>query len=311
MAAQKLSWQPDMRNVRGRLLEKEPMSRHTSWRLGGPADWYFVPADLKDLQQFIGELPGDMPIYWIGLGSNLLVRDAGIRGVVIGTHKGLAAIQQVDGQLVRAEAGVASAQVARFCGRQHMMGAEFLAGIPGSFGGALAMNAGAFGGETWDIVDSVEVIDRKGTVVTRKADEFSPAYRHIDIEASNWFVAATIRLRSGDSSQSKSEILSLLKRRGDSQPVQSANAGSVFRNPPGDHAARRRDQQAARAARGVEHARRVVRRVTRRCAALRRHEAALEQRGAQALGRVVGARGPSTATVRAPPELAVRAHDSH
>ena len=238
MAAQKLSWQPDMRNVRGRLLENEPMSRHTSWRLGGPADWYFVPADLKDLQQFIGELPGDMPIYWIGLGSNLLVRDAGIRGVVIGTHKGLAAIQQVDGQLVRAEAGVASAQVARFCGRQHMMGAEFLAGIPGSFGGALAMNAGAFGGETWDIVDSVEVIDRKGTVVTRKADEFSPAYRHIDIEASNWFVAATIRLRSGDSSQSKSEILSLLKRRGDSQPVQSANAGSVFRNPPGDHAAR-------------------------------------------------------------------------
>ena len=136
MAAEQLHWQPDMGGIRGVLRSKEPMSEHTSWRLGGPADWYFVPADREDLVHFVAALPESTPIHWVGLGSNLLVRDGGVRGVVVGTHKGLSDMRLLNAGRVYAEAGVASAQVARFCGRNQLAGAEFLAGIPGSLGGA-------------------------------------------------------------------------------------------------------------------------------------------------------------------------------
>jgi UDP-N-acetylmuramate dehydrogenase len=224
--------------MRGQLKRNEPMSRHTSWRVGGPADRYYLPADLQDLSRFLGELPADEPVYFVGLGSNLLVRDGGVRGTVVATSGTLTGLERIEPDLVRAEVGVASAKAARFCARHDLVGGEFLAGIPGTIGGALAMNAGAFGGETWDIVAAVETIDAHGQIRTRPPTDFTIAYRSVRGPAGEWFVAAHFCLQAGDGSKAKAEIKRLLAQRGSSQPTQTANAGSVFKNPPGDHAAR-------------------------------------------------------------------------
>lgn len=224
--------------LRGQLKRDEPMSRHTSWRVGGPADRYYQPADLEDLVHFLAGLPADEPVFWLGLGSNLLVRDGGLRGTVVATSGALDHLGLIDDTIVRAEAGVPSAKVARFCAQQDLVGGEFLAGIPGTVGGALAMNAGAFGGETWRIVAAVETIDRQGQIRTRPPGDFAIAYRSVRGPEGEWFVAAHFRLEVGDGSHAKAEIKRLLAQRGDSQPTQTANAGSVFKNPPGDHAAR-------------------------------------------------------------------------
>jgi UDP-N-acetylmuramate dehydrogenase len=223
---------------RGELLENEPMARHTTWRVGGPAARYYQPAGIDDLAQFLARLPADEPVFWIGLGSNLLVRDGGIRGTVIATAGLLGGIEQVDGQTVRVEAGVPCAKVARFCARLGLTGAEFLAGIPGTLGGALAMNAGAFGGETWRLVRTVETLDRSGGRHARTASEYRIGYREVAGPAGEWFVAATLQLQRGDAEAAAAQIRTLLDKRAATQPTQQPNAGSVFRNPPGDHAAR-------------------------------------------------------------------------
>ena len=225
--------------LRGNLLLDEPMSKHTSWRIGGPADRYYQPADINDLAQFLSQLPETEPLFWLGLGSNLLVRDAGIRGTVIATSGVVNGLSQVNENTVRAEAGVACAKVARFCARAGLSGAEFLAGIPGTMGGALAMNAGAFGGETWDVVSAVETVDRHGRLHRRTPAEFEIAYRHVSGPQGEWFMAAELQLDVGGEPEALlAEIKSLLSKRGDSQPTQLPNAGSVFRNPEGDYAAR-------------------------------------------------------------------------
>lgn len=229
---------PQMTNLRGNLLLDEPMSRHTSWRVGGPADRYYQPADIDDLAQFLQQLPDGEPVFWLGLGSNLLVRDGGIRGTVIATSGVVNGLEQINEFLVRAEAGVACAKVARFSARAGLTGAEFLAGIPGTMGGALAMNAGAFGGETWDIVTSVETLDHKGQRHKRTPDEYTVSYRHVSGPANEWFVAAELQLEKGDVEAGQARIKELLARRGDTQPTQQPNAGSVFRNPDNDFAAR-------------------------------------------------------------------------
>lgn len=226
------------RRLRGRLLTDEPMARHTSWRAGGPADRFYIPADLEDLAAFLRDLPSNEPLYWIGLGSNLLVRDGGVRGTVIAVGGALNELRKVDDHTVRAEAGVASAKVARFSVGQGLTGAEFLAGIPGTIGGALAMNAGAFGGEFWTLVQAVEVLDRRGTHRTRPASDYTVAYRSVRGPADEWFVAAHLTLTPGEGPKGKTLIKTLLARRGATQPTQLPNAGSVFKNPPGDHAAR-------------------------------------------------------------------------
>ncbi len=238
MTARRADEFPDMSGVRGELRADEPMAGHTSWRAGGRAEWYFVPADADDLGVFLSRLPASMPVLFIGLGSNLLVRDGGVRGVVVATHKALSAMRLDADGLLYVEAGVASAQVARFAARHDLVGGEFLAGIPGCMGGALAMNAGAFGGETWRVVYSADLVDRTGTRRTLPAAAFETGYRHVVLPGDAWFVAARLRLAAGDGAAGKREIAELLRRRADSQPVQSANAGSVFTNPPGDHAAR-------------------------------------------------------------------------
>jgi len=224
--------------LRGRLLVNEPMARHTSWRVGGPADRVYVPADIDDLAAFLRTLSPEEPIHWVGLGSNLLVRDRGVRGTVILTSGALSGLALLDETRVRAEAGVPSAKVARFCATHGLGGAEFLAGIPGTVGGALAMNAGAFGGEFWNLVEAVETLDRRGERRTRQASEYAVGYRSVKSPAAEWFVAAHLKLVRGEHAQARALIKSLLARRGATQPTQMPNAGSVFKNPPGDHAAR-------------------------------------------------------------------------
>lgn len=224
--------------LRGRLRHHASLARHTSWRVGGPAEHSYQPADLEDLAAYLRSLPPDEPVLWLGLGSNLLVRDGGVRGSVIFTHGVLDGMQREGEYGVRVEAGVPCAKVARFCAGEHLSGAEFLVGIPGTMGGALAMNAGAFGGETWQRVTAVETIDRSGRISRRTPDEYRIGYRSVQGPAGEWFVAAHLGLEPGDADESNARIKALLQRRAQTQPTGQASCGSVFRNPPGDHAGR-------------------------------------------------------------------------
>jgi UDP-N-acetylmuramate dehydrogenase len=229
----------EFHGLHGELRRDEPMGRHVSWRAGGKADRFYVPEDIEDLATFLRQLPDAEPVLFVGLGSNLLVRDGGWRGTVIMTHAA-ARRPRMDAGLIYAEAGVASPKVARFAAMHDLEGAEFLAGVPGSVGGALAMNAGCYGGETWDIVERVATIDREGNLVERGKEEFEIGYRHCAPKPARdeWFAAAWFRLEPGDGETSRSVIKELLGRRIATQPLSLPNAGSVFRNPPRDHAAR-------------------------------------------------------------------------
>lgn len=224
--------------LRGKLRRDEPMARHVSWRVGGPARVFYEPADIDDLVVFLRQLSPDEPLFWLGLGSNLLVRDGGIQGTVIATSGALMDLAQVDALAVRAGAGVACNKVARFCAGMNLVGGEFLAGIPGTVGGALAMNAGAFGGETWPLVRRVETIDRHGMRRWREPGDFHVAYREVRGPAGEWFSAVELQLQSGDGAASLARVKELLERRNLTQPIGLPSCGSVFRNPPGDHAAR-------------------------------------------------------------------------
>jgi UDP-N-acetylmuramate dehydrogenase len=225
--------------LRGELRRNELMSRHVSWRAGGQADRFYVPADLPDLSEFLKQEKEKNEILFIGLGSNLLVRDGGFRGTVVSLHAARLHPEMQDA-MVYALAGVAAPKVARFAALHQLAGAEFLAGIPGTVGGALAMNAGCYGGETWKIVERVETIDRRGQIFSRKKDEYEIGYRHClhKERKEEWFVAAYFRLSAGDGEASRARIKEFLAKRIATQPLQLPNAGSVFRNPPGDHAAR-------------------------------------------------------------------------
>jgi len=219
------------------VLTDECMSAHTSWRVGGPADRFCKPRTVAALTQFLSTLPPDMPVYWIGLGSNLLVRDGGIRGAVICTVDLERIIERVDAQRIRVSAGVPCTTFARHSVRLKLGPAAFFAGIPGTLGGALAMNAGAFGGETWNNVERVETIDRHGGLHERSRDEYSIGYRSVSGPAPEWFVAATFRL-TPDEQADMSDISLMVKQRGESQPIGKPSCGSVFQNPPGDFAGR-------------------------------------------------------------------------
>ena len=221
----------------GTLLKNEPMRRYTSWRVGGVADQLYTPSSLPDLQEFLKHLPHGEPVHFVGLGSNLLVRDGGIRGTVVLMHDALTEIR-FEGKTVYAEAGVTSAKLAKLAARQHLHGAEFLAGVPGTVGGALAMNGGCHGGETWDIVQKALTIDRHGVLHERNQVEVEVGYRHVALPGEEWFVAAWFQLQVGDASVAEEKIKALLAKRLATQPLNLPNAGSVFRNPDGDHAAR-------------------------------------------------------------------------
>ncbi len=230
----------------GELRIAESMRRHTSWRAGGVAERAYFPTGLEDLAAFLRTLDTHEPVHFVGLGSNLLVRDGGIEGTVVFTHGALRAVHveaHADGTtLLYAEAGVASPKVARFACTHGLRGAEFLAGIPGTLGGALAMNAGCYGSETWDVVENVVTLSRDGVLRTRAPGEYEVGYRHVALREpglrEEYFVAARLRLLPGDGEEGRRLIKELLQKRIASQPLDQPNAGSVFRNPPDDHAAR-------------------------------------------------------------------------
>ncbi len=224
--------------LKGRLLTDEKLAKYTSWRVGGTADRFYIPHDKADLIAFIKSLPETEPVFWMGLGSNLLVRDGGIRGTVVNTKGRLKEIKWLEGDSLYVEAGVPCALVARFCGEQGLVGAEFLAGIPGTMGGALKMNAGAFGGETWQIVKQVETIDAKGELRQRLPQEFQVSYRSVKGLGNEWFLAVNLVLSTGDAQTSQLKIKDLLDKRNKSQPTNQPSCGSVFKNPDGDYAAR-------------------------------------------------------------------------
>ena len=223
--------------VQGELRYSEPMSRHASWRAGGPAEVFFVPASVEDLATFLADLDADTPIFWHGVGSNLLVRDGGISGVVVSATKMLRDFERLDRYLVRAGAGLPCTQLARQCLRWELGPSEFFAGIPGSVGGALAMNAGAHGGETWERVESVRTIDRSGEIHERAPAEYTVSYRSVKGPANEWFLGATFRFEQ-DVTPSLETLNKMLERRKKTQPLGLPSCGSVFRNPPGDHSAR-------------------------------------------------------------------------
>jgi UDP-N-acetylmuramate dehydrogenase len=221
-----------------RVRRREPLSRHTSWHVGGPAEVFFNPRDRADLGAFLRGLPAVVPVYWIGLGSNLLVRDGGIPGVVISMHGTLDALELLSETTVRAGAGVACARIARQCIKWGLGPAEFFAGIPGTLGGALAMNAGAFGGETWRHVVEVETIDRRGVERVRQPSEYRVGYREVTAPApGEWYLSATLAFEHRAGAHAD-EVQKLLARRKETQPIGEWSCGSVFTNPPGDHAAR-------------------------------------------------------------------------
>lgn len=228
-------------DLRGTLMQGESMRKHVSWRAGGSVERMYQPADLADLQRFLRSLPLDEPVLPVGLGSNLLVRDGGLRGTVLLMHAALRELKLEADDSIYAQAGVPGAKLARFAANHNLRGGEFFAGIPGTVGGMLAMNAGCYGGETWGLVERVQVMTRSGEIVVRTPQEYEVAYRHVAkraAEGEEFFVGAWFRLPAGDGEQSRNEIKELLAKRIASQPLQQPNAGSVFRNPPGDHAAR-------------------------------------------------------------------------
>jgi len=239
--------------LRGHFLYNEPMKKHVSWRAGGAAQRVYVPADLDDLAWLVRSVPAHEAIHMVGLGSNLLVRDGGVAGVVILLHgvlkklaiesrtQGLpAAPSGRDTALIYAQAGVASPKLARFAANNNLVGGEFWAGIPGTVGGAIAMNAGCYGGETWDKLAQVLTLDRQGQLNERPPGDYVIGYRHVALKQAHeeWFVGGWFRLERGDGAASRDTIKTLLKTRIAAQPLNLPNAGSVFRNPPGDHAAR-------------------------------------------------------------------------
>ncbi|MGA7593931.1 MAG: UDP-N-acetylmuramate dehydrogenase [Gallionella sp.] len=234
--------------MRGKLLRDVPMRKYTSWRTGGAAERMYQPADLDDLLLFLRGLPADEPLYPVGLGSNLLVRDGGLGGTVLLLHGTLSGLHlELDGS-VYAEAGVPGAKLARFAAQHDLQDAEFFAGIPGTLGGMLAMNAGCYGCETWERVLRVQTVDRHGVVHIRTTADYEIGYRHVALsktgdtssaaESPEFFVAAWLQFRKGDGDAARQGIKALLSKRIATQPLNLPNAGSVFRNPFGDHAAR-------------------------------------------------------------------------
>lgn len=214
------------------------LADYVSWKTSGFAKTFYQVSTLGNLQQFLAQVPNTENILWIGLGSNLLIRDGGFDGTVIFTQKGLRELTQISDTTIYAQAGVACPTLARFAAKHNLQTGEWFAGIPGTVGGALQMNAGAFSGETWEHVVSVETINRRGEIQQRQPDDFKVSYRHVEGPKDEWFVGATFAFESGDKKTSLEKIKALLDKRAATQPTGEPTCGSVFRNPPNDYAAR-------------------------------------------------------------------------
>lgn len=228
----------DIQILRGTLEKNVSLARFTSWKVGGTADVLYRPTDVMDLSNYLMSLDQDIPVTWLGRGTNVLIRDGGIRGVVILLHGCIDLLEYLGGIMIRAEVGASCAKLARFSADNDLVGAEFLAGIPGTVGGALAMNSGAYGGEIWEFVTQLTTIDRRGRFHVHSPQDFQVGYRSVSGHEGKWFVAANFTFANGDGGHSHSTIRELLSKRNASQPVGSRSCGSVFRNPEHGYAAR-------------------------------------------------------------------------
>lgn len=229
-------------HLNNELYFNEKLSSYTSWGIGGVAKQYYRPLNNTDLSHFLQSLPADEPLFWLGLGSNVLIRDGGFAGTVIHTAKMALPIEIVQqdpnsGLLIYVPAGISCAKIARFAAKQGVVGAEFFAGIPGTMGGALAMNAGAWASETWQHVVNVTVINRQGQISIRSPAEYKIGYRTVVAPAEEWFIGAQLKFLPGDQQQASLRIKELLQRRNATQPIGLPSCGSVFRNPEGKYAA--------------------------------------------------------------------------
>lgn len=225
-------------NFKGSLLVNEMLSMHTSYKIGGPADFYATPKDVEDVRAILDFCHSEM-IDWfvIGKGSNLLVSDAGFRGVIIDISEAFNHISS-KGTLVTVGAGVLLWDLLRYCTEFGLSGLEQLAGIPGNIGGALRLNAGAYGEEIFNTIQSVKFLDDTGTVETRLRDEITPGYRHTDLPKDIIFMETEMRLKDGNPTEIQAIQNNILKKRRDRQPLTLPSAGSVFKRPEGDYAGR-------------------------------------------------------------------------
>ncbi len=217
--------------VRGKYRFDSDLSKVNWFRIGGKADIVFWPEDEADLSYFLHHKPEQLKIYVFGVGSNLLVRDGGVRGCVIRLGKNFTQIKKIDDTTLRVGAGLLSSQLAKYCSEVGLAGAEFLAGIPGTIGGAIAMNAGAYGNEFSDICQSVGYIDKQGEEQLVFNDDIGFDYRHNPLAKNVIFTSVVVRLQHGNAAEITDRVAQIMRDREASQPIKSCTSGSTFRNP--------------------------------------------------------------------------------
>jgi UDP-N-acetylmuramate dehydrogenase len=222
--------------LRGRLLANQPLAELTWFRVGGPAQVLFSPQDTEDLAALLAQLPAEVPVTVVGLGSNLIVRDGGVAGVVIRLGRGFGEIAAEDGYRVRAGTAVPDVKVARAAQEAAIGGLSFLRGIPGSIGGALRMNGGAYGGETKDVLVEARGVDRAGRIVTFTNADMHYSYRHCGAPEDVIFTEAVFQGAPGDPAVIAAEMDKITESREATQPIKSRTGGSTFKNPPGHKA---------------------------------------------------------------------------
>lgn len=235
MAQHTKSWSHSLKEF-GVLLEHEPMARHTTLAVGGPTRWLFRPAGESELIGAMSIIPVDIPILPLGRGSNMLVPDAGFEGIVLD----LGALSQltIKDRLVEAGAGVRMGKLAQQCANHGLTGLEFMATVPGDVGGGVAMNAGAFGQQVSDTLQSIRMINRQGLIANISAGELKMHYRHTELPPGAIVLAAMFAMNTGNPETIREHMRSMRAKRGETQPLAWPNCGSVFKNPDGDHAAR-------------------------------------------------------------------------
>ncbi len=228
-----MSWRDALPTVRGKLLRDEPLGPFTWFRVGGAADVLFMPEDQTDLAEFLKALDPGVPVTPLGVGSNVIIRDGGVEGVVVRLGRGFNQVQVLDSISITAGAAVPDAILARKAAEAGIAGLEFFAGIPGTVGGAVVMNAGCYGSETRDVIATATVVDRKGKVFLM-GDGFDYSYRHSALQDAGLIVLSAIfEGTEGDPAESKAKIAEITSRREQTQPIRDKTGGSTFKNPPG------------------------------------------------------------------------------
>lgn len=230
---QKPEWLSALPTLRGKMLDNVRLSDLCWFRVGGPADIVFMPADVEDLSAFLAALPEEVPLTILGAGSNVLIRDGGVRGATVRLGAAFGQVTQISDVTLQAGAAALDVRVARASAEMQIAGLAFYRGIPGAIGGALAMNAGAYGGETGELLVEVDMLDRQGEKHTLSADALSLSYRHNGYADFAIYTAARFKGVVGDKAQIEAEMQAISEKREDSQPIKSRTGGSTFKNPGG------------------------------------------------------------------------------